>query len=70
MTLQALIEKVKGGQSLSEEEQKEFFVLLNDEFSQMKEKQPEKYLAYITELTSIVRDLNADLTKAQADLKG
>jgi len=69
MTLQELTDKMKSGHVLTETEQNDFFFLLDIEFGKLKKEQPEKYLEFIKELSSVAHDLNADLKKVQEQLK-
>ena len=69
MTFQELADKIQSGQTLSDSEQKEFFSLLGEESMKFKKEQPEKYLEFLKELNTIVRDLTKDLKDARAKLK-
>ena len=63
MNIQELIEKAKT-EKLSEAETKQVFDGMIAEFAELKEKDPEKYLKMLTELNSIVGELNSSLKAA------
>ena len=65
MNTQELIEKSKT-ENLSEAEMTQLLTGMNDELLELKAKDSKKYLELLTELNSIVSDLNTDLKKVTA----
>ena len=60
MELTDLLNKAQTEQ-LSLEEQQEFFVMLNQQMTALKESDPVQYLALLKQLNGIIEGLNKDL---------
>jgi hypothetical protein len=64
MTLEELNAKLSKGETLTNDEQKELFTLVNADFEKLKQENPEKYLELVKNMTGIVADLNKDIKAA------